>query len=123
LQQQVAVFNTQFNNQIKFSLKKIARVNNPAWFINTQNKDESNENPLAIEMKKALRQGGPADLNIYTVQQFESDPHVIGYGTFPWEYTKNPHLDGVVIQYSTLPGGSAKRANLGLNAAHEVGHW
>jgi hypothetical protein len=123
LQQQVAVFNTQFKNEFNFSIKSIDRINNPTWFLNKQKKDSNNENPNTIAMKKALRQGGPADLNIYTVQQFESDPNVIGYGTWPWDYASNPRLDGIVIQYSTLPGGSQNGANLGLNAAHELGHW
>ncbi|OON68746.1 M43 family zinc metalloprotease [Hymenobacter sp. CRA2] len=47
------------------------------------------------------------------------DAGMLGYAQLPGG---EPAFDGVVLLYSTLPGGAAPY-NLGRTATHEVGHW
>jgi hypothetical protein len=45
---------------------------------------------------------------------------LLGYAQFPGGAAST---DGVVVQYSSLPGGSSKPYGKGRTATHEVGHW
>lgn len=75
-------------------------------------------------MKNDLRQGGASALNVYTVGFRNDDARgLLGYATFPADYAAYPNDDGVVILYSSLPGGSSAPYDLGRTLTHEVGHW
>ena len=72
-------------------------------------------------MKKALKRGGPATLNLYTT----SGELYLGWAYFP-KIVSTPDrvLDGVVIDYRSMPGGEyGTEFSLGQTATHEVGHW
>lgn len=48
---------------------------------------------------------------------------LLGYSTFPWDYNDKTFLDGVVVLYSSLPGGTLAPYNKGRTLTHEIGHW
>lgn len=52
-----------------------------------------------------------------------ADHIALGYSTFPWDYKTMPSDDGIILAWTTLPGGTYPDANLGKTLVHEVGHW
>nr|WP_234022940.1 zinc metalloprotease [Sorangium cellulosum] len=112
---QIAVLNSAYEVAgFKFELASVDRTTNSRWY--TMRQGSTNER----NAKSALRVGTSAELNIYTANVGDG---LLGWATFPSQYNGNPTYDGVVLLYSSLPGGNAAPYNLGDTATHEVGHW
>lgn len=112
IQAQLDVLNAAYPGY-NFVLAGTDRTANNTWYTCTGGTCES-------QMKSALRQGTADDLNVYSNNMGGG---LLGWATFPWSYASNPTQDGVVLLYSSLPGGSAAPYNLGDTGTHEVGHW
>ncbi|KAJ7921094.1 metalloprotease [Mycena leptocephala] len=117
---QVDVMNKAYSGSgITWVLGGTTRTVNAAWF-NGAGPDSS----LQTAMKNSLRTGGVADLNVYTVGFVSgSGAGLLGYSTFPSSYSGAPKDDGVVMLFSSTPGGSTTNYNLGQTLTHEAGHW
>jgi hypothetical protein len=72
------------------------------------------------KMKQATAVDTANSLNIWSCNPSNG---ILGYATFPNSYTESDYRHGVVLLYSSLPGGSAAPYNLGDTATHEVGHY
>ncbi|MEW6364256.1 MAG: zinc metalloprotease [Acidobacteriota bacterium] len=115
IRSQISVLNAAYAAMgYSFNLVSIDRTTNSTWY--TMGYGSTAES----QAKNALRQGTADDLNLYTANLGGG---LLGWATFPWDYTRAPKMDGVVLLYSSLPGGTAAPYNEGDTATHEVGHW
>jgi len=111
---QIAVLNAAYGGWgWSFNLVSTDRTTNSSWYTCSGGTCET-------QMKTALRKGTAKDLNIYSNNMAGG---LLGWATFPSSYAGNPKNDGVVILFSSMPGGTAAPYNLGDTATHEVGHW
>ncbi len=101
-----------------FRLADVTRTDNADWF-------HSNPGGTAEHsMKATLHRGGDNALNLYSTTAGD----FLGWAYLP-EITTKPgqaDLDGVVIDWETIPGTSTTYAgefDRGETATHEVGHW
>ncbi|KAF8965029.1 hypothetical protein BDZ97DRAFT_1904192 [Flammula alnicola] len=119
LQMQMSTLNSDYRpTGLSFDLASVDTTVNKDWFTNG-----GPGTPQQAEMKKNLRKGGAKDLNVYTVDFTGSWAGLLGYSTFPVAYKSASDDDGIVILYSTLPGGNSAPYNLGRTLTHESGHW
>jgi hypothetical protein len=98
----------------KFQLKDWDTTANDDWYHMAPGK------PSEKNCKTALRKGTAQDLNLYAA---DIGGGLLGWATFPKDYTSAPEMDGVVVLTSSFPGGTAQHYNEGDTGTHEVGHW
>ncbi len=114
IDEQMRVLNAAYaNTPFKFTVVSVDRTTNSTWYTCSGGGCES-------KMKSALRKGGAGDLNVYSNNMGRG---LLGWATFPSSYASNPLNDGVVILYSSVPGGTAAPYNQGDTLTHEAGHW
>jgi hypothetical protein len=114
IQAQVDVMNDTFaGSGFSFVLGGVTRTTNPDWY---EGKDVADEQ----KMKKALHVGGAETLNVYTT----SGAGFLGWAYFPKTFHSREYIDGIVIDYRSMPGGEyGDEFSQGKTLTHEAGHW
>jgi hypothetical protein len=100
----------------EFELAGVTRTTNRIWF-----EQMAVDFEVELEAKRALKRGGPETLNVYTI---DGGPY-LGFAYYPNIVTSAAYavLDGVVLDWRSLPGGTFEIYSEGDTATHEVGHW
>ena len=101
------------NTSFRFTKAGVTRTQNDSWYA------AGPGSSAEAQMKNGLRVGTADDLNFYV----NSGGGYLGWATFPWNYSSNPKMDGVVCYWASLPGSSYAPYNEGDTGTHEVGHW
>ena len=123
IRSQISVINRGFSGGeggaatgFTFSVAAITRTNNAVWY-------RSQSAGAEHEMKRTLKLGGDNALNIYST----SGGAYLGYAYLPEiTDTAQAYLDGIVIDWRTMPGVSTEYAGVsdeGDTLTHEAGHW
>lgn len=123
LRDQVAQMNAAYSGSFggaatgfSWTFAGVDRTNNPTWYASKSGGAEH-------AMKQALKVPGDNVLNVYTTS---------GGAYLGWAYlpeitdTAQAYLDGIVIDWRTVPGASSEYAGLydeGDTLVHEAGHW
>lgn len=94
-----------------FSMQAINRVENRRWFTGCY----SNQ-----KFKRELAVDPTNTLNFYTCKP---KGNILGYAYLPWSFDEANYHHGVVVLYSSLPGGGAFPYDEGDTGTHEVGHY
>jgi hypothetical protein len=138
LNEQIKILNNEFNKyNIKFHCKWDEDLN--FYDLNSQEINRPDlfkiliDSDIETEVKINWSRDTKSKLNFYIAipttyiynndtEQWE-EKELLGFATFPSGLLKKPSMDGIVINYKSLPGGPDPRCNEGDTAVHECGHW
>jgi hypothetical protein len=120
---QIAALNDGFGGDeggddtgFSFTLAGVTRTDNAVWFASRSGGAEH-------DMKLALKHGGDGTLNVYST----TAGAYLGWAYLPEiTDTAQAYLDGIVIDWETVPGTSdtyAGQFDEGDTLTHEAGHW
>jgi hypothetical protein len=120
---QITVLNVTFGGReggddtgFSFELAGVTRTDNAKWYA-------SRSGGVEHAMKHTLKTGDDSDMNVYSTS---------GGAYLGWAYlpeitdTAQAYLDGIVIDWRTMPGVSdayADEFDEGETLTHEAGHW
>lgn len=114
LDAQINVLNAAYaSTAFQFYKASVDRTQNSSWFTAGPGSTE-------VAMKNALAVDVPNRLNFYTSKPGQN---LLGWATFPNSYAESDKRHGVVVLYSSLPGGASTPYNEGDTGTHEVGHY
>jgi hypothetical protein len=112
LDAQLQVLNQAFaGSGYSFTLQAINRVQNKQWFTGCY---------ASQKFKRDLAVDPANTLNFYTCKP---KGNILGYAYLPWSFAETDYRHGVVVLYSSLPGGGAEPYDEGDTGTHEVGHY
>jgi hypothetical protein len=104
---------TAADTGFRFDLRTVREHVNSTWF------NGSDKPGIERKMKKATRVGGYDVLNVWSV-----NTALLGYAYYPSNGDEGQiKVDGIVINYGSVPGGYIKHYNKGKTLTHEAGHW
>jgi hypothetical protein len=112
LEAQLQVLNQAYRGTgYSFTLQAVNRVQNQQWFTGCY---------ASQKFKRELAVDPAHTLNFYTCKP---KGNILGYAYLPWSFAETDYRHGVVVLYSSLPGGGAAPYDEGDTGTHEVGHY
>ncbi len=111
---QMNVLNNAFaGTGFQFTLASVDYTTNTSWY------NAGPGSTAESSMKSALAISPATTLNFYT----SSGGGYLGWSYLPFSFPETSTLHGIVVDYRSLPGGSAFPYNAGDTATHEIGHY
>jgi hypothetical protein len=115
IDEQLEILNRSFEpHGFSFLLKGVSRYNR------TKSARKCYHYNVEKKFKKKYSVDPTTTLNIYSCRPTQN---VLGYAYYPSDFREADSMHGLVLLYSSFPGGSAVPYDLGYTAVHEAGHY